>query len=89
MGRQGGRHQGRQGVPLSPGIVSILGIILLTGIAGIVTMVGLCTVQVAPTHSLKGTWFQPLKLTCDILVSSVCWHMQLVPLRRGGAHAGL
>lgn len=39
MGRQGGR-QVRQGVPLSPGIVSVLFIILLTGIAGIVAMVG-------------------------------------------------
>jgi hypothetical protein len=35
---------------------------------------------------LESAWFQPLNLIiCDILVSSLCFQVQLVPLRRGGA----
>jgi hypothetical protein len=34
------------------------------------------------THSLKGAWFQPLNLASEKLVSNLCFHMQLVPLRR-------
>jgi hypothetical protein len=42
---------------------------------------------------LEGAWFQPLSLSSDILVSSLCFQMQVVPLQQGeqGAereHAG-
>jgi hypothetical protein len=37
------------------------------------------------THKLASTCFQPLDLYSDILVSSLCFQMQLVPLRRGAS----
>jgi hypothetical protein len=37
----------------------------------------------------KRPFFQPLRLIRDFLVSKVCFHIQLVPLRRGRLHRDL
>jgi hypothetical protein len=34
---------------------------------------------------LESAWFQPLNLTCDILVSILCYQIQLVPLHHSDA----
>jgi hypothetical protein len=45
-------------------------------------VVGLYTLN-AVDPQLESARFQPLKLKCDILVSKICFQMQLVPLHRG------
>jgi hypothetical protein len=37
---------------------------------------------------LESAWFQPLKLKCDILVSKLCFQIQIVPLNSGGVAVG-
>jgi hypothetical protein len=46
-----------------------------------VLVVGLYTLN-SVDPKLGSAWFQPLSLKCDILVSSLCFQMQLVPLHR-------
>jgi hypothetical protein len=45
--------------------------------------VGVVQVGIQSTYSLKAALFQPLNLSSHFLVSSLCFAIQLVPLRRG------
>jgi ABC-type multidrug transport system fused ATPase/permease subunit len=45
--------------------------------------VGRCTKLNAVTLSFESAWFQTLSLKRDILVSSLCFRFQVVPVRRG------
>ena len=48
------------------------------------SLVGLYRLSAVDPSSLKAAWFQPLSLSRDILVSSLCFQLQLVLLQLGG-----